>query len=77
MHSPNQEVTIADEGIARAEVNGLLLKGNYLLYRPGIKLALPEIGISARGVAFECANTVIAAPPRSSVASELQSPTLN
>ena len=42
MHHPDLLIENADEGIAGAEPDGLLLERDRLLYRPGEELALAE-----------------------------------
>src|SRR6516164_3954708 len=53
MHEPDRPIKKADGGIAWAESDRLLLKWDYLLYRPGVELAPAETGEYDHRVAIQ------------------------
>src|SRR3974377_1088690 len=53
MHEPDRPIKKADGGIAWAESDRLLLKWDYLLYRPGVELAPAETGECDHRVAIQ------------------------
>src|ERR1700736_5840927 len=59
MHSSNLVIAYPDEGIARAEANGLLHERDPLLYRPGVELAPAKTDWRAHEVVMQCERRLV------------------